>query len=227
MVNTIKSMAVACVMGVVALGSSSSFAYTITCPDGGATFPLNGCALEGVNSGTFPYFDNVVAVSYKTKNDTAQITAKSYKGSVDNLLVVDTDTSYSIDKEKYSLKASVDSNDVATGALKISGTIDGEKFTVTADLAGPVALSDDGTLVGFDTKNIVCSDVITTLTGGCTTNESIYLNLLEAIGPVSGFDKVSTAGRAITTIPVPAAAWLFGTGLLGLIAMSRRRGDMA
>ena len=60
--------------------------------------------------------------------------------------------------------------------------------------------------------------------GGCTTNEVIYLNLLEAIGPDAGARKIKTAGIAVTSVPLPAAAWLFGSGLLGLIAMARRRG---
>ncbi len=77
-------------------------------------------------------------------------------------------------------------------------------------------------LWGFNTTNIVCSDLINTLTGGCTTDEVVYLNLLEAIGPDTGFDRISTAGRALTSVPVPAAAWLFGSGLIGLAGMARR-----
>jgi hypothetical protein len=231
--NQTKSIAVACVMGVLALGSSSSFAYTTGCPDGGA-YPLNGCALPGTAEGSFPYFDNVVAVTSKAKIDknteevqSFAIKAKQYGGSVDNHLVVDSDTNYLIEKPKFNLKVNFLSETEVEGKLKISGKIDsdgdgkGEKFTVTADLEGPVDSSEDGTLWGFDTMNIVCSDLINTLTGGCTTNEVVYLNLLEAIGPEFG-TNISTAGRALTSVPVPAAAWLFGSGLLGLIAVSRR-----
>jgi len=239
MIKTTKSMAVACVMGALALGSSSSFAYTTTCPDGGATFPLNGCLLPGTVLGSFPYFDNVVGVTSKAKIDknTEEVTsfsikAKQYKGSVDNHLVVDADTSFLIEKPKYDLKVNFLSETEVEGTLNIGGAIDSdgdgkaEKFTVTANLAGPVASSADGTLWGFDTSEIVCSDLINTLTGGCTDAEVVYLNLLEAIGPDVG-TKISTAGRALTSVPVPAAAWLFGSGLLGLIAVSRRRGDRA
>ena len=226
MVNTIKSMAIACVMGALALGSSSSFAYVTGCPDSEA-FPLNGCSLPDLVNGSFPYFDNVVSVNYKEKSeDVFSIRAKNYKGSTDSRLVVDDVTSFLIDKAKYDLKATVDGG-VATGTLKIGGKINGEKFTVTADLEGGVNSSSDGDLWGFNTENIVCSELIETLTGGCTTNEVVYLNLLEAIGPDTDFNKISTAGRALTSVPVPAAAWLFGSGLLGMLAVSRRRGDRA
>jgi hypothetical protein len=154
------------------------------------------------------------------------VRAKDYQGSVDNQLALDTDITQAFEKAKYDLKASVD-GEAASGTLKISGTLvggefDGEKFTVTADLAGPYASSPDGTLWGFNTENIVCDEVINTLTGGCTSAEVVYLNLLEAIGPGTGFEKISTAGRALTSVPLPAAAWLFGTGLLALAGMARR-----
>ena len=116
---------------------------------------------------------------------------------------------------------------VASGKIKISGKIDdlGIKGTLmTADLEG--AWDADGSLIGFNTMNIQCNDAINAYLGGggCTTNEVIYLNLLEAIGPDAGARKIKTAGIAVTSVPLPAAAWLFGSGLLGLIAMARRRG---
>ena len=39
--------------------------------------------------------------------------------------------------------------------------------------------------------------------------------------PISGF--VDTFGSASAVIPVPAAVWLFGSGLLGLVGVARRR----
>ncbi|MFZ5621977.1 MAG: VPLPA-CTERM sorting domain-containing protein [Pseudomonadota bacterium] len=48
-----------------------------------------------------------------------------------------------------------------------------------------------------------------------------------ADGPFQGynanFDITSITITDITTIPVPAAAWLFGSGLLGLVGVARRR----
>jgi hypothetical protein len=91
---------------------------------------------------------------------------------------------------------------------------------MTADLNG--VWDSDGTLIGFNTENIQCNDVIDAYVGGCTTDEVIYFSLLDAIGPDAGARKIKTSGIAVTSVPVPAAAWLFGSGLLGLIAVSRR-----
>jgi hypothetical protein len=233
MINTVKSMTIAGLLGVLALGSTSSFAYSTICPDNGAG-QYNGCVLPGTKNGSYPYFDNVVAVTSKVKFNKDEsvksfnISAKQYKGSVDNNLVIDNSTSYLIEKPKYDLKVNFLSDTEVEGSVKISGKIDpgtgkAEKFTVTADLAGAFDYSGDGTLWGFNTSGIVCSDNINTLTGGCTDAEVVYLNLLEGIGPDFG-TKVSTAGRALTSVPLPATAWLFGSGLLGLIGVSRRRG---
>jgi hypothetical protein len=93
---------------------------------------------------------------------------------------------------------------------------------MTADLSGPWAISEDGTLLGFNTKNIVCHSAISAyVPGGCTQNEVIYLALQDAI--TDGTMKLKTTGLALTTVPVPAAAWLFGSGLLGLAGIARRR----
>lgn len=44
-------------------------------------------------------------------------------------------------------------------------------------------------------------------------------------GPFPGFNAAFnlTAAGLVTPIPVPAAVWLFGTGLLGLVGVARRR----
>ena len=120
MVNTTKSMAIACVMGALALGSSSSFAYTATCPDLGAG-PLNGCTLPGTVAGSYPYFDNVVAVKASTSNDGAvKVSAKGYKGSLSNYLVISATDILPVEKMKYSLKAEIKGGELS-GNVKVSG----------------------------------------------------------------------------------------------------------
>jgi hypothetical protein len=44
--------------------------------------------------------------------------------------------------------------------------------------------------------------------------------ILDFIAPTGHSDYVSTV---MSTVPVPAAAWLFGSGLLGLLGIARRR----
>jgi hypothetical protein len=46
---------------------------------------------------------------------------------------------------------------------------------------------------------------------------------MAAGGPFGGFNAGFNANMAPAVVPVPAAAWLFGSGLLGLVGIARRR----
>jgi hypothetical protein len=230
MVTEFKSLVYICLIGVITFGSASSFAISSGCPDTGA-YPMNGCSLPGTVDGSFPYFYQNVSVKYKQKNksDDFQVKAKFLKGSTNSALYVDPEDVLSITKTNFKFDAKV-TGGVASGKIKIGGNIDdlGIKGTLmTADLEG--AWDANGSLIGFNTMNIQCNDAINAYLGGsgCTTNEVIYLNLLDAIGPGAGAKKINTAGTAVTSVPLPAAAWLFGSGLLGLIGVTRRRGFRA
>ncbi|MGD2055750.1 MAG: VPLPA-CTERM sorting domain-containing protein [Gammaproteobacteria bacterium] len=91
--------------------------------------------------------------------------------------------------------------------IEITGTIDDLDFgtysgvLMTADLTKLVVGED---LIGMNTGNIVCP-----FFDFCTENESAYINL--------------DTGLAVTTVPLPGAAWLFGSGLLGLTGIARRK----
>jgi hypothetical protein len=224
--KTIKSITFAGVMGVLAFGSTASFAYSELCPDGGAG-PLNGCVIpgSGVTPGSYPMFDLVVDVKAKEdKGGKIDIQAKNYKGSLASVFALDGLTIETLEKPKFKLKATIDGG-VLSGDVQIKGKINGEKVEMKADLAGEFDASPDYTLWGFDTANIQCNDALNAYIGGggCTSNEVVYLNLLEPVDPTLGPGKIHTAGRAITSVPLPAAVWLFGSGLLGLITVSRRR----
>jgi len=219
-----------CVMGILAVGSTGSLAISSSCPDPSG-YPLNGCSLPGTIDGSFPFFDQTVSVAYQdkdTEDDIFNITGKSLKGSLRRWLQIDDETTVVIPKMKFKLDAEVN-GDVASGDLKISGKIpDLGKFKVSADLKGEWDASEDGMLWGFNTTNIACSGAIESLVD-CATDGVFYLNLLEAIGPDTGASKIDTSGLALTSftgqavIPVPATVWLFSSGLLGLVAVSRRR----
>jgi len=69
----------------------------------------------------------------------------------------------------------------------------------------------------FNTTYIVEIDLATVPSGFiATTPTSLFFNSLGNSAPVS------TADFGFQAVPVPAAAWLFGSGLLGLFGMARR-----
>jgi len=230
MIKTIKSIAIAGVMSLLAFGSTSSFAYSTSCPDVTSSGPLNGCVLPDLVDGSYPYVVNGVSVDYNgkklDKKGYFDIKAKSIKHSVGTLAVGQSEQ-YDIEKISYNLKARGYEDGSAEGSIKISGKIDGQKIKITADLnpekktPGVWDSSEDGMLWGFNTYNIECKGL--EAYAACTKNEVAFLNLVSAIGPASGFPEISTAGTAVTSVPLPAAAWLLGSGLLGLITVSRRR----
>lgn len=80
--------------------------------------------------------------------------------------------------------------------------------------------SVDGTpiydLFGVSTFNIDCP-----LWDFCTTAESFYV--AGDFGSNPDKIKLKRTATAVTTIPVPATVWLFGSGLLGLMGIARRK----
>jgi hypothetical protein len=224
MTTKIRSLLGVCAMGACALGSSAAFAV---CPDTGS-YPLNGCSLgNGVVDGSFPYFEQSVNVTVKNKkNGNFQLSA-SYGGAASGTsdFVVGTSPQdvYSIDNTFYQLKAKEKKGDL-TGSIRIMGKLDGsnaKETLMTADLTG--VWDSSGSLIGFNTTNIQCSASINAI-APCTSAEVVYLTQLQQsldLGGVKG--KTSTTGLAVTSVPLPAAAWLFGSGLLGLVGVSRRK----
>ena len=78
---------------------------------------------------------------------------------------------------------------------------------------------------GFPTSWTSFSQVVIL---GPDVTEGISLELVAICGGVPGcvsniyWDNVSITAD-VSAVPVPAAAWLFGTGLLGLIGVARRK----
>jgi hypothetical protein len=89
---------------------------------------------------------------------------------------------------------------------------------MTADLTGDWIISGDGKLIGFNTTNIDCAEILPVL---CTNAEVAYINLEDALDMAA--DKFTTSGIALTSLPAPAAVWLFGSGILGLASVVRRK----
>jgi hypothetical protein len=219
MPTTFRSLIALCFMSILALGNTG--VYASSCPDNSATYPSNGCSLPGLVTGSFPYFQQGVSVDYKIKNNKTTFDAKYRQGS-DSLFLTSSTDIYTITSTNYKLKATWDNSGSLSGTVKINGILSGltpdPVKLMTADLTGDWNISGEGKLIGFNTTNIYCDDILPVL---CTNAEVVYINLEDALD--MAIDKFSTNGMALTSVPVPAAVWLFGSGVLGLASVARRK----
>lgn len=225
MPNTVRSLITLCFVSVIVLGSTGI--YASICPDSSATFPNNGCSLPGLVPGSFPYFQQGVRIKLQNSNHKTTFSAKYQPGS-DSLFLtsLSPDDSYTITATGYKLMATWDSGGTLSGTVKINGILSGLTLgsikLMTADLTGIWNISGDGKLIGFNTENIVCADI---LPADCTNAEVVYISLNDALDMDA--NKFDTSGIALTSVPLPAAVWLFGTGVIGLGALTRRRKSAA
>jgi hypothetical protein len=199
--------------------------------------------LPGIVPSSLPAFETSVRVSYLQNSSGNRLTATFNNMAGYSNLVYPAQT-FGIRNTKYQLTAVFDRNNVfQNGTVQIRGKIPGlvnghsVQTLMTADLTA-FASNTLGDLLGFNTANIVCHPDINAY-APCTTNESVYLDLKKGIFALDdgrhhgkewddkeGWRKsriFRTTGLAITSIPVPAAVWLFGSGLLGLIGVARRK----
>ena len=82
-------------------------------------------------------------------------------------------------------------------------------FSTSGQLAGTITRNLTDTAFSF--QGFSLDTTYTTLTGGPVTISSLDLAV-----------AASDIGLNDTVVPVPAALWLFGSGLIGLIAVARR-----
>lgn len=176
-------------------------------------------SLPGITPSGSPAFTNDVKVTLNPHNGTIKAT-----GRKDFLL----DTGSGVlngTSGSYSLQVNFDKKDPGTflgGSVSLKGAIDAlgirkNTLLMTADIIGFNILDDDF-LWGFNTTNIFCSPELLL---NCTNSESVYIELGSAFDQM--FKKnFKTTGIATTTVPVPAAVWLFGSAL-GLLGWVRRR----
>jgi hypothetical protein len=226
MAGKIKFLSGLCVMGVWALSTSAVFAAS--CPDLSA-YPLNGCSLPGLVDGSYPFFLQNVHVTLKNrKNGNFRLKARNRGATARKstfYVSPSPDDTYAIHKTRFRFKAKYKNGEL-TGRIRIKGKmpelgIKKRRTLMTADLKGQ--WNSTGQLVGFNTMNIECHAAIDALVH-CTHNEVIYLSQLEDALDLGGTKgKYKTTGLAVTSVPVPATAWLFGSGLIGLTGVARRK----
>ena len=121
-----------------------------------------------------------------------------------------------------------------------AGTLSVIAGTNTIDMTGWTVLWGDPANGGIDpvtgdpTRGPIdmgagAAAIVTCDTVNCAVGESFTLDY-SAVVPSGGFSGVAyqlhlsgTIGTAPPAVPVPAAVWLFGSGLLGLVGVARRR----
>jgi hypothetical protein len=99
------------------------------------------------------------------------------------------------------------------------GSWNAEFFNVTNTSGGSITLSNNANFVlGIDWGLGYYGDTNSTLISSPDTYLIVF-DGMNALGTVSG----NTLAVDLAPIPVPAAVWLFGSGLLGLLGFSRRK----
>jgi hypothetical protein len=174
-------------------------------------------SLPGISDSGTPSFVNPVKVSLNPNSGTLKVTGKKDFGFDDGTMI------WQGNSAKYSLLADFDSaGGFLDGTVSLYGGIDGlniqkNSLLMSADLMG-WNLTDNPTLWGFNTANIVCNPLLLVQ---CTPEESVYI-ALDTPFDFKFNGAYKSNGVATTTIPVPASLWLFGSGLALLYGLRRR-----
>jgi len=213
----LKALALAGLLGVLAFGNSNSFASGVN------AYGANFSSLPGIGTPSLPAFGTYVNANF-TKGSSSSVLKVTQASSYSTFITPFSPYVKAISSTSYTLTANFTSagafNPVGSNVV-IKGKLDGIYQTLmTADLTA-FAKSTNGYLWGFNTDNIACSAAINTLAHGCTTSEVVYLGLVSAQKYLTKSWK--TKGVALTSVPVPAAVWLLGSGLVGLASIGRRK----
>ena len=185
-------------------------------------------SLTGIPPQGFPAFFNDVRINLNTNSGKLLITNPgSVGGGRDFTYDMNGGGLHAGTKLKYTLNADflsdgtlLGGNVAIEGAIASLGIAEGSVL-FTADITA-WNLTEDPFLWGFRTENLVCNPLLLTV---CTPAESIYVVLDSAFNGDFANGLFKTTGFAVTTVPVPAAAWLFGSalGLLGWMRVRTRK----
>ena len=212
-------------------GAGSAYAGYVSGGLGSDPVHVGFNGLVGITPASFPNFENQVKVKV-LKNGKKGYKLKVRKQGKGQYLNPSSSESLNIKGGNYKLDAFFDTDGkFLNGSVEIKGKVEtsagtakGTLMTATLGRIGDLDFAYTSNLLGFNTSDIECNSVINDFLGGggCTENESVIIALQDG-----GFDPTKKGyksdGLAVTSVPVPAAAWLFGSGLLGLVGVARRR----
>jgi hypothetical protein len=214
-------------MLTIVLMSAVSVVMLATAGSGNAYADVEpGIDLSGITQAGFPNFENTVKLKVKKKGKKGFKLIVKGKGR-GNYLNLSPPDSLKIKNYRYKLVAMFDPlGNFLEGTLKIKGKLDtpfgkAKGTLMTASLGSGLpgetdfAYSDldlvriseqsiidfEGSLLGFNTHDIVCNPIIDELVGGCATNEFVYI-LLEESGFSPTVKNFKSKGLSVTTVPV-------------------------
>ena len=178
----------------------------------GICFALMASASQAARIAIFP--DNEEAITGATAN--FSLTASDFDLGIGGLTISFDDTLLTYNND-FTFAPSAGGGDAETAALGSPGALN-----ITIGNSNPLAPAIDyplapPTLIGTFS-----------FTMGGALGDSSRLTMADYLGGFYGFDNAYIPmtyqdAEAINGLPVPAAVWLFSSGLIGLIGIARRK----
>lgn len=235
-----KNLLTAGVLALTTLLSSSAVnAGFVT---GTATFTIDNAAVQGTNANNWFFethwgpSDNTLAINGSTAGGTTLPALGSY--SFQAPVNTNTTTTNYIAADRTLQATTMDTSDTSLGQIGLSGGMRMAEPTGLGGFLAPYDYSIDktgsdwiihSTDSGFGTVNLF---QLTNVSESLNGSGELLLSgdLLWATGfgyaGVIGADTNTVIGSfslAPSAVPVPAAVWLFGSGLLGLAGLKRKK----
>jgi hypothetical protein len=197
----------------------------LLCSGGASAYSYSDYSLPGIPNSGYSFENDVVIKYQRSDAQSYKMTAEAKR--IDGIFSYG-GINYTVENLTFKLRANFDADkvfDPLGSTLRINGNLTIGDITSNgrlyeADLTAFDWDEQSGALIGFNTEKTFCSEVV--MSTKCTMNESVYLYDFGG-GFNVDLKKFRADGIAVTTVPVPAAVWLFGSGLLGMVSVAKRK----
>lgn len=187
--------------------------------------------MPGIPDAGLPHFEDAVRIKFQKSGSYWELKATERSGT--HRFQYDSSTSHNVNDSSFSLKALFDSDlNFVGGNMKIKGEIHGMGVHDETTL-WKSKLTDfgfdfnpyDGSPMALGFKTADHSGWAAQFSSGAPESVYLYspdLSSLRVHASHHDGGGISINATALTTVPVPAAAWLLGSGLIALMGMRRR-----